>query len=56
MDWIIANKGLLVALGAALLGLAGVIVKLTPSKEDDTLFNRIVGALGLSRFQINKDK
>lgn len=52
MDWIIENKGLLMALGAAVLGLLGAIVKLTPSKEDDSLFNRIVNALGLSRFQV----
>ncbi len=55
MEWIIANKGLLLALGAALLALVGAIVKLTPSKTDDSLFNRVVSALGLSRFQV-KDK
>jgi len=55
MDWIIANKTMLLTVGAALLGLAGAIVKLTPSKEDDTLFNRIVRAFGLGRFQVKED-
>lgn len=56
MEWIIGNKALILTAGAALLGLVGAIVKLTPSKEDDNFFNRVMRAFGLSRFLVKSDK
>jgi Na+-transporting NADH:ubiquinone oxidoreductase subunit NqrC len=45
MEWLQVNYVNILAVVGAVVGLASVIVKLTPTQKDDTIFAKIVSVL-----------
>jgi len=56
MEWIVANKEGLLAVGAAVLVAAGAVIKLTSTKSDDRFFNKVLNAVGLGRFAVTVEE
>lgn len=44
IEWITTNWDLLLGLCAAIIGLAAIITKLTPSTKDDAVVGKVKGA------------
>ena len=53
IEWITLNKEALLAGATTLFVLLGTVVKLTATRKDDTIFNTIVGLIGLSSLTID---
>ena len=45
MEWINENSAMLISLLAAVIGLAEVIVRLTPSEKDNSILKKIIDVL-----------
>jgi hypothetical protein len=52
IEFITTNKEGVVGALVALVALAGTIIRLTATKADDGIYNKIVNAVGLGRFEI----
>ena len=53
IEWITLNKEALFAGATTLFVLLGTVVKLTATRKDDTIFNTIVGLIGLSSLKVD---
>lgn len=49
IKWIIENKEALIAIGSSLYVIASIIVRLTPSKNDDKALKEITGKISKAR-------
>jgi|LWDU01.1.fsa_nt_gi membrane protein CcdC involved in cytochrome C biogenesis len=52
MEWILGNKEVIVTIITALLTAVGLIVRLTASKKDDSVYNKIVRTIGLGNLAV----
>jgi len=52
MNWIVAHKEELLGLISTVLVFTGAIIRLTASKKDDSVYNKIVTTIGLSNLVI----
>ncbi len=43
IEWVLANKMLLVSLLTSIIGTASIIVKITPSTKDDAILGKVKG-------------
>ena len=45
-NWIVSNWGMLVQVWLSIIGLASIIVKLTPTIKDDTFLKKVIKFTG----------
>ena len=46
IEWILTNWGIVIELYLALIGVASIVVKLTPTLKDDTILKEIIKFVG----------